>query len=225
MNESTEPAEQLSRLRVIIADDDPLVRRLVREALQLAGVVVIADAANGREAVELARHYKPDFVLMDAVMPVMDGLEATKQISESVPETRVVMLTGSDDEDLGIVGLRSGAVGYLTKDVPVEAIPRALRGAQSGEAAISRMLAMRLIQYMQARPEPGIGVRAVRSPLTPREWEVLDLLCSHLGTDEIADQLVLSVETVRSHIKNILRKLGVRSREEAVALASRLRGP
>ena len=225
MNESTEPVEQLSRLRVIIADDDPLVRRLVREALQLAGVVVIADASNGREAVELARHYKPDFVLMDAVMPVMDGLEATKQISESVPETRVVMLTGSDDEDLGIVGLRSGAVGYLTKDVPVEAIPRALRGAQSGEAAISRMLAMRLIQYMQARPEPGIGVRAVRSPLTPREWEVLDLLCSHLGTDEIADQLVLSVETVRSHIKNILRKLGVRSREEAVALASRLRGP
>jgi DNA-binding NarL/FixJ family response regulator len=225
MSEQTEVPKELSRLRVIIADDDPLVRQLVREALQLAGVVVIADAADGREAVELARHYKPDFVLMDAVMPVMDGIEATKQITESVPETRVVMLTGSDDEDLGIVGLRSGAVGYLTKDVPVEAIPRALRGAQSGEAAISRVLSMQLIQYMQSRPEPGIGVRAVRSPLTPREWEVLDLLCTQQGTDEIADQLVLSVETVRSHIKNILRKLGVRSREEAVALASRLRGP
>jgi DNA-binding NarL/FixJ family response regulator len=225
MSEQTDVPEQLSRLRVIVADDDPLVRQLVREALQLAGVIVIADASDGREAVELARHYKPDFVLMDAVMPVMDGIEATKQITESVPETRVVMLTGSDDEDLGIVGLRSGAVGYLTKDVPVDAIPRALRGAQSGEAAISRVLSMQLIQYMQSRPEPGIGVRAVRSPLTPREWEVLDLLCTQQGTEEIADQLVLSVETVRSHIKNILRKLGVRSREEAVALASRLRGP
>ncbi len=217
--------EEPSRLRVIIADDDPLVRRLVREALQLAGIVVIADASDGREAVELARHYKPDFVLMDAVMPVMDGIEATKRITETVPETRVVMLTGSDDEDLGIVGLRSGAVGYLTKDVPLDSIPRALHAARAGEAAISPTLSMRLIQHLQSRPEAGIGVRAVRSPLTPREWEVLDLLCMQMGTEEIADQLVLSVETIRSHIKNILRKLGVRSRQEAVALASRLRMP
>ena len=225
MSDPRSVPEQLPRLRVIIADDDPLVRRLVREALQLAGVIVIADAADGREAVELTQHYKPDVVLMDAVMPVMNGVEATRRISESVPETRVVMLAGSDDEDMGIAGLRSGAVGYLTKDVPVDAIPRALRGAHAGEAAISRTLSMRLIQYLQSRPEPGIGVRAVRSPLTPREWEVLDLLCARLGTVEIADQLVLSVETVRSHIKHILRKLGVSSREEAVAVASRLRAP
>jgi DNA-binding NarL/FixJ family response regulator len=225
MSDASTVPEQLSRLRVIIADDDPFVRRLVRDALQLAGVIVIADAADGREAVELTQHYKPDFVLMDAVMPVMDGIEATRRIVESVPETRVVMLAGSDDEDMGILGLRAGAVGYLTKDVPVDAIPRALRGAHAGEAAISRVLSMRLIQYLQSRPEPGIGVRAVRSPLTPREWEVLDLLCARLGTEEIADQLVLSVETVRSHIKHILRKLGVGSREEAVAVASRLRAP
>lgn len=210
---------------MIVADDDPLVRRLVRDALQRAGVVVIAEATNGQEAVELTRHYKPDLVLMDAVMPVMDGLEATKQISESVSETRVVILTASSDEDLGLAGLRSGAVGYLTKDVPVDALPRALRGAHAGEAAISRSLSRRLIEFMQGRPEAGIGVRAVRSPLTPREWEVLDLLCSGAGTDDIADQLVLSVETVRSHIKNILKKLGVRSRKEAVALAARLRAP
>jgi DNA-binding NarL/FixJ family response regulator len=225
MTKSTEIPEQSPRLRVIIADDDPLVRRLVREALQESGVVVVADASDGREAVELVRHYKPDFVVMDAVMPAMDGIEATRRISALAPGTRVVLLTGSEDDDLGIVGLRAGAVGYLTKDLPVESIAEALRGVQAGEAAISPGLSMRLIQHLQSGPEPGIGVRAVRSPLTPREWEVLDLLCVRLGTEEIADELVLSLETVRSHIKNILRKLGVRSREEAVALASRLRGP
>jgi DNA-binding NarL/FixJ family response regulator len=188
-------------------------------------VVVIAEASDGREAVELARYYKPDVVLMDVVMPVMDGIEATKRITEGVPGTRVVMLTRSDDDELGLLGLKAGAVGYLTKDVSVDAIPRAVRGAHAGEAAISRVLSMRLVERLQSLKEGGIGVRPVRSPLTPREWEVLDLLCADKGTDEIADELVLSVETIRSHIKNILRKLGVGSREEAVALADSLRAP
>jgi NarL family two-component system response regulator LiaR len=212
-------------LRVIVADDDPLARRLVRDALQLADVVVVADASDGREAVELARYYKPDVVLMDVVMPVMDGIEATKRISAEVPETRVVMLTRNDDDELGLLGLRAGAVGYLTKDVSVDAIPRAIRGAHAGQAAISRLLAMKLVERLQSLPEGGTGVRPVRSSLTPREWEVLDLLCADKGTEQIADELVLSIETIRSHVKNILRKLGVGSREEAVALADRLRAP
>lgn len=220
-----EAPEAAPRLRVIVADDDPLARRLVRDALQHADVVVIADAADGREALELARYYKPDVILMDVVMPVMDGIEATKRITSEVPETRVVMLTRQDDDELGLLGLRAGAVGYLTKDVSVGAISRAVRGAHAGEAAISRELSMRLVERLQSLPEGGMGVRPVRSSLTPREWEVLDLLCAEKGTEEIADQLVLSVETIRSHVKNILRKLGVGSREEAVALADRLRTP
>jgi DNA-binding NarL/FixJ family response regulator len=215
----------VERLRVIICDDDPLARRLVRDALQLAGIVVIAEAGNGREAIELTRHYRPEVVLMDVVMPGMDGIEATRVISREVPETRVVMLTRSEDDELGLVGLRAGAVGYLTKDINVDAIPRALHGANAGEAAISRHLSMKIVERLRMVPETGVGTRPVRSVLTPREWEVLDLLCNGESTDEIADRLVLSVETVRSHIKNLLRKLGVRSRDEAVALAENLRSP
>jgi DNA-binding NarL/FixJ family response regulator len=217
------PAEQ--RLRVIVADDDPMARRLVRDALQLAGIVVIADAADGREAVELTRHYRPDVVLMDVVMPTMDGVEATARIAAEVPETKVVMLTRSDDDEIGLLGLRAGAVGYLTKDIAVDAIPRAVRGARAGEAAISRQLSMRLVEQLRALTVDGQGMRPVRSTLTSREWEVLDLLCADKGTEEIADSLVLSIETVRSHIKNILRKLGVNSRSEAIALAGHLRSP
>jgi NarL family two-component system response regulator LiaR len=215
----------LERLRVIICDDDPLVRRLVRDALQQAGIVVIAEASNGREALELTRFYRPEVVLMDVVMPGMDGIEATRRITADVPATRVVMLTGSEDDELALMGLRAGAVGYLTKDISVPAIPRALRGANSGEAAISRHLALTLIERLRLVPETGVGTRPVRSVLTPREWEVLDLLCGAQSTEAIAESLVLSAETVRSHVKNLLRKLGVRSREEAVALAGNLRAP
>jgi NarL family two-component system response regulator LiaR len=213
------------RLRVIVADDDPLARRLARDALQRGGVVVVADASDGREAVELARYYKPDVVLMDAVMPVMDGIDATRLITSELPQTRVVMLTRSDDDELGLLGLRAGAVGYLPKGISLEALPRALHGAHAGEAVISRVLSMRLVERLQSLPEEGIGVRPIRSPLTPREWEVLDLMCAARDTHEIAEELELSIDTVRSHSHNILRKLGVGSRAEAVALAHRLRTP
>jgi DNA-binding NarL/FixJ family response regulator len=213
------------RLRVIVADDDPLARQIVRQALREAGMVVVADAANGREAVELTTYYRPDIVLMDIVMPEMDGIEATRRITESAPDTRVVMLTSRDDEEVSFLGLRAGAVGFLSKDVSLDAIPRAIQGAHDGEAAISRQLSMRIVRRLQAMPQTGVGTRPVRSPLTPREWEVLDLLCEGRGTNEIADELVLALETVRSHIKNILRKLGVATRAEAVRLAGELREP
>jgi two-component system, NarL family, response regulator LiaR len=213
------------KLRVIVVDDDALARRMVRDALQEAGLLVVADAADGREAVELARHYRPDVVLMDVVMPVMDGIKATAAITKDLPDTQVVMLTGSDEDELGFLGLRAGAVGFITKDVPLEAIPRAVRGVHGGEAAFSRQLSRQFVERLQSMREGGIGVRPVRSPLTPREWEVLDLLCEGMGTDDIADKLVVSIETVRSHVRNLLRKLGVSSREEAVALADSLRDP
>jgi len=223
MPEEADGARIDEPLRVIVADDDPLARRVVRDALEAGGIVVIAEAANGREAVELSLYYKPDVVLMDLVMPDVDGIQATRRILAREPDVEVVILTSSDDDDVGLVGLRAGASGFLNKRAGVDALPRALRGAVAGEAVVSRRLTMRLVDTMRRTRPDGTGIRPVRSRLTPREWEVLDLLCTGQSTDEIAATLVLSSETVRSHIKNLLRKLGVSSRQAAVKEAHRMR--
>jgi DNA-binding NarL/FixJ family response regulator len=208
------------RLRVVVADDDPFARRMIKAALQEAGFIVIAEAANGREAVELTLYYRPDVVLMDVVMPQLDGIAATRRIVKERPEQVVVMLT-SADEELGLVGLQAGASGYLSKDLDIAALPRAVEGATRGEAALSGTMGMRLIE--QVRRMSTTGMRPIRSPITAREWEVLDLLCERKSTVEIAETLVLASETVRSHIKSILRKLHVSSRDEAVAKAQEMR--
>jgi NarL family two-component system response regulator LiaR len=213
--------EQLS---VVVADDDPLARRLIREILTQAGILVRADAHNGREAVELTLEYRPDVVLMDVIMPELDGIAATRRIIERIPEQVIVLLTRAGDDDLGMLGLRAGAAGYLHKDMELDSLPRVLHGAMAGEAAISRTMTKQLIDHLRTVPAEGRGLRPVRSRLTGREWEVLDLLCDGCSTNEIADQLVLAQETVRSHVKNILRKLDVRSRREAVELTQQLRG-
>jgi DNA-binding NarL/FixJ family response regulator len=209
--------------RAVIADDDPFARRMIKEALQRADVVVIAEAQNGREAVELALHYRPDIVLMDVVMPELDGIAATRRIVKEIPGQIVVILTTADDDEIGLLGLRAGAAGFLAKDVDVDILPQALRGTLSGEAAISRKLSMKLVEQLRRAPEGAGGLRPVKSVLTPREWEVIDLLAESKTTDQIAEVLVLSSETVRSHVKNILRKLDARSREEAVGIAQRMR--
>jgi two-component system, NarL family, response regulator LiaR len=210
-------------LRVIVADDDPLARRVIRDTLQADGITVVGEAANGREAVELAVYYRPDVVVMDYVMPELDGLEATRRLRAAAPDVRVVMLTGAADEDLGLRALALGAAGFLTKDVELDSLARALRGTLIGEAVISRRLAMALVERYRRERTGRTGLRPIHSALTDREWEVLDLLCSGAGTEAIASSLVLSTETVRSHLKRIYRKLGVRSRAEAVLAAERLR--
>jgi two-component system, NarL family, response regulator LiaR len=211
-------------LRAIVADDDPFARRVIKDSLQNAGIVVIAEARNGRQAVELVLYYRPDVVVMDVVMPELDGIVATRRIVKELPDQIVVILTGaSDDDEIGLQALRAGATGYLSKDLDIDALPRALEGARSGEAVISRRMAKRLIEHVRRTPDNLAGMRPVRSPLTAREWEVVDLLRDGRSTEAIADDLVLSIETVRSHVKNILRKLDVRSREEAVAAADRMR--
>ena len=210
-------------VRAIVADDDPFARKMIKEALQSAGVVVIAEAHNGRQAVDLTRHYQPDVVLMDVVMPELDGIAATRRIIKENPEQLVVILTTADDDEIGLLGLRAGASGFLAKDVDVDVLPQAIQGALHGEAAISRKLSMRLVEQLRRAPEGRGGLRPVRSPLTPREWEVIDLLSESKTTEQIAEDLVLATETVRSHVKNILRKLGASSRAEAVAAARRMR--
>ncbi len=207
-----------------MADDDPFARRVIKDALQAAGIVVIAEARNGRQAVELVLYYRPDVVVMDVVMPELDGIVATRRIVKELPDQIVVILTGASDEDeIGLQALRAGATGYLSKDLDIDALPRALEGARTGEAVISRRMTKRLIEHVRKTPENLGGMRPVRSPLTAREWEVIDLLRDGRSTEAIADDLVLSIETVRSHIKNVLRKLDVRSREEALAAADRMR--
>ena len=209
--------------RVIIADDDPFARRVIKGALQAAGLTVIAEAKHGREAVQLALHYRPDVVVMDVVMPELDGILATRQILKANPDQLVVVLTGGGDDDLGLLALRAGAVGFLSKEADIDALPRALEGVRRGEAAISREMTRRLIDRYRVTIDGNTGMRPIKSPLTAREWEVIDLLKPGHSTDQVADTLVLSPETVRSHVKNIMRKLDVHSRVDAVAAAERLR--
>jgi NarL family two-component system response regulator LiaR len=210
--------------RVVIADDDPFARRIIRSALQDAGIIVVAEAANGQHAVELALFYDPDVVLMDVVMPDLDGISATRRILKDRPQQIVILLTSADN-DVGVVGLKSGASGFLNKDVDVDALPRAIAGALAGEAAISRQMGALLVDHLRRTGNSGSpgGMRPIRSELTTREWEVLDLLCERMTTNAIAGQLVLSSETVRSHVKAIYRKLGVNSREQAIAKALEIR--
>jgi NarL family two-component system response regulator LiaR len=227
MGKASKPHEKAIdvRLRAVIADDDPFARRVIKDVLTASGVLVVAEARDGREAVEFALYHRPDVVIMDVVMPGVDGILATRQILKVVPDQLVIVLTGADDEDdqLGLLALRAGAAGFITKEVDIEALPRALAGVRVGEAAISRTLTKRVIEQLRNAPGGSYGMRPVKSPLTAREWEVIDLLKATRSTDEIAADLVLSTETVRSHVKNILRKLGVRSRQEAVAVADRMR--
>ena len=210
-------------LRVIVADDDPLARRVVRGALQDAGIIVVAEAGTGGQAVELTLFYQPDVVLMDVVMPELDGIAALRNILKTRPDQIVILLTSADDE-IGMVGLQSGAYGYLNKDLNIDALPRTVMGAVAGEPAISRSMSALLLEELRRRaPVGNNGMRPVRSQLTSREWEVLDLLCERKTTDAIARELFLSPETVRSHVKAIYRKLGVNSRDAAIEAAADLR--
>lgn len=211
--------------RAVVADDDALARRTIDDVLRRAGIIVVAEAANGREAVELVLHYEPDLVVMDIVMPELDGIAATRRIVEARPGQVVILLTSANSDELAIAGVRAGASGYLRKDVDLDALPRALLGALHGEAVISRTVTRVLIEQLRNAPAPGDGMRPVHSPLTTREWEVLDLLCEGKTIPEIAASFVVSPETVRTHIKRVLRKLGVSSRQEAVAVARGMRSP
>jgi DNA-binding NarL/FixJ family response regulator len=210
------------RIRVLIADPDALARRTVRDVLaEDPGVTVVAQASDAREAAEWARYYRPDVVLAEAEMPAGDGVELARELARDVPESRVVLLSSRDEDDLPLRAVRAGAAGWLTKDVDPAVLPRVVRKVADGEAAIPRHLVVRMLEWM--RETPDTGWRPVRSRLTSREWEMVDLLADGASTEAIAEQLVLSPATVYSHVKSLLRKLEVHSRREAVQAAERLR--
>ena len=184
---------------------------------------IVAQTATADEAFRVARERAPHVALIDVILENGDGLEVAERIARQASETRVIVLAATDDEDKALRALRAGARGYLRKDIELDALPRAVNGVLAGEAAVSRHLTMRVIDELRKSPALGPGIRPTVSELTPREWQVLDLLTTGASTADIAVDLVLSPETVLTHVKNILKKLGVHSRRDAIRQAERLR--
>ena len=211
--------------RVLIVDDHPLTREALASLLTQHGFDVVGHASDGGEAIDQARRLQPELVLLDLTMPDMDGLTALPRIREAAPESEVVVLTASGTEENLISAIRAGAAGYLLKSEPPERIAEFLRGVVGGEAALSGSIARRLLDRVREGGRLGGGVPdAIASKLSAREMEVLLLLDEHLGTDEIAGRLFISEHTVRSHVKSLMRKLGVSSRREALERLAVARG-
>jgi DNA-binding NarL/FixJ family response regulator len=202
-------------IRVLIADDHKVVRQGLRRFLELdPELVVVGEAANGAEAVLLAHQLTPDIVLMDLLMPVMDGITATATIRHELPETEVLALT-SVLEDASVVGaVRAGAIGYLLKDTEAEALCRAIKAAAEGQVQLTPQAAARLMQVVSAPESP--------QPLTERETDVLRLLAQGQANKQIAQRLHIAEKTVKVHVSNILGKLGVQSRTQATLYAIRI---
>jgi DNA-binding NarL/FixJ family response regulator len=211
------------RVRVLLADQDGLARRMMQNALQEAdGVVVITGARDGREALELARHYRPTVLLADIALPPTGGVELTRKVLAIAPEVRVVTVSAAGDDDEAVLtALLAGAVGHIDKDTDPDQLARLVTLAADGEAVVPRRLTTRLLERW--REIPVGGWRPLRSTLTTREWQVIELLSEGASTEHISERLVLSPSTVYTHIYRLLRKLGVHSRRDAVAAAQRLR--
>ena len=206
-------------LRVLIADDHAPTRDDVRRALTDGGLIVCAEAADAARAVQQALETSPDICLLDLRMPG-SGVAAAWEISARLPTTKVVMLTVSDDDASLFSALRAGAVGYLVKDLNLRLLPRTLQDVVDGKAALPRTLVARLVKEFHAS-DPRFRTTAVSGELgvrlTSREWDVLAALADGMSTREIGRRLQLKQSGVRAHISSIVRKLGVKNREQAIA--------
>jgi DNA-binding NarL/FixJ family response regulator len=209
---------------VLIADGDDLARNALRTALANGRLSVVGQAADAPQAVSLAARCEPEVVLLDAALPPDGGLAAMHELSAVVPDARAILLGSPEEDDAGVYALAHGAAGYLSRGIELASLAQAVEGVMAGEAAISRALAARLIDRVSELSAGLAGMRPVRSPLTTREWEVLDLLKEGLSTADVAKDLVLSPDTVHSHVHHILRKLHAHSRAEAIAIAERANG-
>jgi DNA-binding NarL/FixJ family response regulator len=217
---------QQTPIRTIVAEPDPLARRVVAGYLRDSGrFEVVAESGDGEEALELIATHRPHVLVTEMSLSRINGLDLIGRVAAASPSTRVVALTAFEDSQLAISALRRGASGVLSKSIGGEAIVRAVEAVHTGEAAVTRELTSEIVRRFRAIPEPGQGLRPVRSDLTNREWEVLDLVAAGAGTREIAATLVLTEDTVYSHLKSVMRKLGVRNREAAVEAARRLLDP
>jgi two-component system, NarL family, response regulator LiaR len=206
---------------VLIADGDDLARNALRTALGNGRLSVIGQAADADQALNLATRCEPDVVLLDAALPSDGGLAAMHLLSAATPGARAILLGCPEQDDAGVHALAQGAAGYLSRAIDLGSLAQAVEGVMAGEAAISRALTGRLIDHVRELSAGLIGMRPVKSPLTTREWEVLDLLKQGASTAQVAKELVLSPDTVHSHVQHILRKLRAHSRAEAIAIAGR----
>src|SRR5438093_6282277 len=211
------------RLRVLIVDDHALFRRGLQMVLrQEADIDVIGEAADGNEAVEMAQESMPDVILMDVRMPHRTGIEATHQIKELLPHVKILMLTISDEEADLYEAIKAGASGYLLKEIPIEEVSDAIRSVWAGQSRISPSMASKLLTEFAAISKATEERPQMPAPrLTEREMEVLKLVAQGLNNRDIAKKLYISENTVKNHIRNILEKLHLHSRMEAVVYAVR----
>jgi len=223
MNEKNE-----SKIRVLIVDDHAMVRQGLRTFLELQDtsalpIEVAGEAANGIEAVELARRTQPDIVLLDLMMPEMDGLQATPKIIECSPKTRVIILTSFGEEDKVLPAIRAGAHGYLLKDIPPNELVQAVREAYLGKVQLHPEVAKKLMSAVAAKEEATASRAATDSDdgLTEREQEVLQQIADGRNNREIAEKLFISEKTVKTHVSNILSKLHLSDRTQAAVYALR----
>jgi two-component system, NarL family, response regulator YdfI len=211
-----EAADSAAPIRVVIADDHLLVREGLRTVLAVAeDIVLVGEASDGAEAVQLADRLSPDVVLMDLRMPNLDGIEAIRQIKAHHPAIEIVILTTYDDDAHILQGLGAGARGYLLKDTGRNALFNAVRAAARGESLLPPQVLQSLLAHVEGRRAEGLGV------LSRREQEVLLLLATGAANKEIARKMNITERTVKAHVTSIFNKLGVNSRTEAIAVAVR----
>jgi DNA-binding NarL/FixJ family response regulator len=207
--------------RVLLVDDQPLYREGIRAVLGAAGgtIDVVGEASNGAEALAACERLRPEVVLMDLQMPVMDGVTATRRLQVAMPSARVLVLTTFEDDDHVFEALRAGAVGYLLKDVTGERLKEAVHAAAAGQSFLAPVVASKVLAELQRRPRS----EATPSPFTERETEVLALLARGASNKEIAAALFVTEGTVKNHVTQLFTKLGVSDRTQA-ALKARERG-
>ena len=208
-------------MRILLADDHALFRAGLAGLLRAWDMEVVGQASDGLEALEQARKLRPDIILMDVRMPRSNGLEATRLIKTEMPDIRIIMLTVSDDEEDLFEAIKSGAQGYLLKDVPEEEFRQILTSIESGDAPLSRGLAVRILEEFSRLAKEHSVSKAEGDGLTEREHEVLDMVASGATNREIGAGLYISENTVNYHIKNILSKLHLKNRGQAIAYAIR----
>ncbi|HAV77038.1 MAG TPA: DNA-binding response regulator [Anaerolineae bacterium] len=206
-------------VQVLVVDDQQLIREGIASMLDVQeGVSVVGTAKNGQDAAEQAASFKPDIILMDIHMPVMDGISATESIRRQLPDVQVVMLTTFDDESYIIRSLQAGACGYLLKDIPVRDLAQAVKLAHAGVYQLAPEIAGKLVGNLHSAGKP-INNKSADIDLTEREFEVLNLVATGLTNREIAEQLFVSEGTVKNHVSNILNRLGLRDRMQAALFA------
>ena len=207
-------------VRLLLADDHRMLRESLRRSMEDNGFDVVGEAPDGAEAVRLAEELRPDVILMDVTMPVLDGVEATRQVRDRVPGTQVVILTMHADREVLVDAIRAGAAGYLVKDCSTEEVVDTVRKAAAGETALSPELAASMlgeVRELVRREEAG-----AEPIISKREEEVLQLIADGLSTTEVAAKLYISVKTVKNHLASIYQKLDTRDRTQAVLQAVRM---